>query len=206
MTVGNGWAPDAAAAQRPDDAVDQATVTVTLSQRALRALAAWVCSGAASGLPFEQPLRDALLGAGAGPSAPRIGPCVLAPRTLRRVSEFIEEHLAEDIGVADIASAASLSAHHLGRSFRQATGQSLWQYVLARRAHRARLLIEQRPLTTLAEIAARSGFDSYSQFIAVFRKAHGVTPGAWRRRAQAQERPESEAPRPFSGIALPGAA
>jgi len=172
--------------QRPADDVDETTVAVTLSARALAALCAFLRSGAVQGQPFEQPMMEAMRGACAGPAALRGSRCALSTRTLRTVREFIEAHLAEDIGLAEIAGAASLSAHHLGRSFRQATGQSLWQYVLARRAHRARLLIEQRPRTTLGEIAALCGFDSYSQFIAVFRKAHGVTPGAWRRRAQAQ--------------------
>jgi AraC-like DNA-binding protein len=187
MTVGDRFDPGAGAMERLENAVDQTTVTVTLSAGALGALGAYLRSGAAHGMPFEQPLLEAVGGAGAGDSAPRGARCALSPCTLRKVREFIEEHLADDIGVADIACAASLSPHHLGRSFRQATGQSLWQYVLARRAHRARGLIERHPLTTLAQIASMSGFESYSQFIAAFRKLHGITPGAYRhRREQAQ--------------------
>jgi len=178
--------PDTGALQRPQDAVEQTTVTVTLSAGALGALGAYLRSGAARGMAFEQPLLEAVGAAGAGAAAAREDRCALSPCTLRKVRAFVEEHLGEPIGVADIASAASLSAHHLGRSFRHATGQSLWQYVLERRAQRARSLIERRPLTTLAEIASLSGFASYSQFIAAFRKSHGVTPGAWRRRRQAQ--------------------
>jgi AraC-like DNA-binding protein len=187
MTVGDRFGPDVDVTGRPEETVGQTTVTVTLSSGALGALGAYLRSGAARGLPFEQPLLEAVGGAGAGSAAPRGTRCALSQRTQRKVREYIEEHLADDIGVADIASAASLSPHHLGRSFRQATGQSLWQYVLARRAHRARGLIERRPRTTLHEIAALSGFESYSQFIAAFRKLHGVTPGDWRRaREQAQ--------------------
>lgn len=177
---------DLAEAGVPPEAVAEATVTVTLSLQALGALGAYLRSGAARGLPFERPLLEAVCGAAGAGGAPAGARRALSPRTVRRVQEFIEANLARDIGVADIAAAACVSPHHLGRGFRQATGQSLWQFVLARRATRARRLIEARPRTTLAEIAALCGFDSYSQFIAAFRKLHGVTPGDWRRRREAQ--------------------
>lgn len=159
----------------------EARLTLTLSSAALGALGAYLKSGAARGLPFEQPLLQALSGA-TDPAAPVPGRrLALSPHTLRKVQEFIEDNLARDFSVHDIAHAAFLSPYHLGRSFRQATGQSLWQYVLQRRAARARALIDAEVDSTLSEIAAVCGFESYSQFIAAFRKAYGVTPGNYRR-------------------------
>lgn len=160
----------------------EATVTLSLPGEALGALDAYLRSGAARGLPFEQALRDAL---GAGPPGASATPaasarCVLSRRALRRVHEFVAANLAHEIGIADIARAASLSPSHLGRSYHQATGQSLWQYVLETRARHARQLIAQQPRTALADIALLCGFQSYSQFIAAFRKLHGLTPGAYR--------------------------
>ncbi|MBC7381213.1 MAG: AraC family transcriptional regulator, partial [Burkholderiaceae bacterium] len=76
---------------------------------------------------------------------------------------------------------ACLSPYHLGRTFHQTTGHSLWQYVLQCRAALARGLIAGRPGLPLADIAVQSGFESYSQFIAAFRKANGVSPGEYRR-------------------------
>ena len=182
MIVGDRSRADAEDASGPAEPVAVTTVTVTLSTHALGALGAYLRSGAAHGLPFEQPLLQALSASDPrGLGALRSARCALSPRALRKVREFIDANLPRDFGVADIAGAASLSPHHLGRGFRQATGQSLWQYVLARRAQRARSLIDARPRTTLAEIAALSGFESYSQFIAAFRKLHGRTPGDYRR-------------------------
>lgn len=164
-----------------------ATLTLTLSSEALGALGAYLRSGAARGLPFERPLLQAL-GTLPGPGAAL--PHARSPlsrRTLRKVHEFIEANLGRDMRVADIARAACLSPHHLGRAYRQATGQSLWQYVLQRRAHRARALIDAEPRGTLADIAADCGFDSYSQFIAAFRKTHGLAPGSYRRLREAAQ-------------------
>jgi len=105
----------------------------------------------------------------------------LSQRTLRKVQAFIHANLAAQFSIDDIAHAACLSPYHLGRSWHQTMGQSLWQYVLQCRVALACSLISRDPEAYLGDIAVRSGFESYSQFIAVFRKLHGLTPGAWRR-------------------------
>jgi len=110
--------------------------------------------------------------------------CALAPRTLRKVQDFIHANLAADFAIEDIARAAFLSPHHLNRGYHQVTGQSLWQYVLSARVQMARGMIAADPRATLADIAERSGFGSYGQFIAAFRKASGQTPGDYRRQLE----------------------
>lgn len=105
----------------------------------------------------------------------------VSQRTLRKVEEFVQQNLAHDFGVHDIARAAGVSPYHLGRAFRQATGKSLWQYVLRSRAALAGSLIVVRPATPLADIASLSGFASYAQFVAAFRKVYGVVPSMYRR-------------------------
>jgi AraC-like DNA-binding protein len=160
------------------------TLTLSLTREAMGALDAYLQSGAARGLIFEQPLLAALRASHAARSCGCEAPTArsgLSPRTLRRVHEYIVANLASDFRIEDIAQAACLSACHLGHSFRQATGQSLWQYVLRCRARFARELIAAQPRATLAAIAAQCGFESYSQFIAAFRKAYGFTPGSFRR-------------------------
>lgn len=160
------------------------TLTLKLSREALGALDAYLNSGAARGLPFEQALREALVTTAPPPRAP--APplrrrSALSKRTLRKVQEFVHANLARDMRIGDIAHAAFLSPYHLGRRYREATGESLWQYVLRCRAQRAAALISAHPDTRLADIAMQCGFESYSQFIAAFRKTYGFTPGALRR-------------------------
>lgn len=164
---------------------EASTLTLSLTREAMGALDAYLQSGAARGLIFEQPLLAALRASHAaepcGGEPPPAARSALSPRTLRRVHEYIVANLASDFRIEDIAQAACLSACHLGHSFRQATGQSLWQYVLHCRARFARELIAAQPRATLADVAARCGFESYSQFIAAFRKAYGLTPSSYRR-------------------------
>jgi AraC family transcriptional regulator len=159
------------------------TLTLSLTREAMGALDAYLQSGAARGLIFEQPLLDALRASHAAEPGCEVPAArsALSPRTLRRVHEYIVANLASDFRIEDIAQAACLSACHLGHSFRQATGQSLWQYVLHCRARFACELIAAQPRATLAAIAAQCGFEAYSQFIAAFRKAYGLTPSSYRR-------------------------
>lgn len=149
------------------------------------AVAAHLHSGAFHGPPFEPSFLDtvsASLLASCGPEAPQPSRhASMSQRTLRKVHEFIHARLTQDFCIDDIAQAACMSPYHLGRIYHETTGQSLWQYVLRCRAHLACRLIAARPGTALADIAVLCGFESYSQFIAAFRKTHGLTPGAYRR-------------------------
>lgn len=92
---------------------------------------------------------------------------------------YMLEHLADDIGLSDIARAAHFSAYHFVRAFRRHFGMSPYAYLL-----RARLLEARRLLRTtdrsVTEIARDVGFLSLSHFITTFRRATGVSPSTYR--------------------------
>lgn len=116
-------------------------------------------------------------GDGLGRSPPVIGG--LGALRLRRVVDYIEAHLAEDIGLRDLAALAGLSAHHFGEAFKASTGTSPHRYLIERRILRAkeRLLGADR---SIAEIAVSVGFASHSHFTHNFRKLTGTTPSRFR--------------------------
>ena len=104
---------------------------------------------------------------------------LLAPFRLRRAIDFIEEHLASPIGVAEIATAAGISAYHFSRAFRQATGKPPYAYLLDRRLARARQLLGSTD-ASLTAVSTECGFNSLSQFSRSFSRGVGVTPTAYR--------------------------
>jgi AraC family transcriptional regulator len=179
-------------AASPPSAMPAATASLhntTLSELA-RALQAHLRSGTAREPALERALLDSIEASLAHshdvltlpPSPLSHRPrATLSQRNLRKVEAFIDANLSLQFSVDDIARAACLSPFHLGRAWHCTTGQSLWQYVLQRRVTLACSLIRRDPDAQLGDIAAQSGFVSYSQFIAVFRRLHGVTPGIWRR-------------------------
>lgn len=103
----------------------------------------------------------------------------LSGRNLSRATEFVNEHLDQELSLADIAGAAGLSQFHFARAFKQTTGLTPHQYVTERRVERARLLLASGDLP-LVEVAARSGFKNQSHFTTLFRMHTGVTPKSWR--------------------------
>ena len=60
---------------------------------------------------------------------------------LRRVKEFINENLEEDLPLAAIAEVADLSQFHFARAFRRTTGQTPQQYLMQQRIERAKELL-----------------------------------------------------------------
>jgi AraC family transcriptional regulator len=104
----------------------------------------------------------------------------LDERRLRRVFDYVEEHLADDIAVADLANVASLSIFYFTRAFSAAVGMPPHRYVSQRRLEWARTMIAAGG-TSIAEMAFLCGFSSQSSFTRAFRRATGLTPAMYRR-------------------------
>jgi AraC family transcriptional regulator len=114
---------------------------------------------------------------------PTLTPPRLDDRRLRRVLAYVEEHLAEDITVADLANVACLSIFHFTRAFAAAMGVPPHRYVSRRRLETARAMIATGR-ASLSEIALDCRFSSQSSFTRAFRRARGMTPAEYRRTLQ----------------------
>jgi AraC family transcriptional regulator len=102
---------------------------------------------------------------------------------LRRVLAYIEEHLAEDITVADLANVACLSIFHFTRAFAATMGVPPHRYVSRRRLESAKAMLATGR-ASLGEIAFHCRFSSQSSFTRAFRRATGTTPAEYRRTLQ----------------------
>jgi AraC family transcriptional regulator len=101
----------------------------------------------------------------------------------KRVVEFIEAHLAEDVSLAALAELTDLSLYHFARAFRQSFGAPPHRYHMARRMDYARALL-QKPALSVTEIGIEAGFRETSSFTRAFRKFTGLTPSEYRRHRQ----------------------
>jgi AraC family transcriptional regulator len=104
----------------------------------------------------------------------------LDDRRLRRVLAYVDEHLAEDISVADLANVACLSIFHFTRAFAASTGVPPHRYVSRKRLESAKGMIATGR-ASLSEIALDCRFSSQSSFTRAFRRATGKTPAEYRR-------------------------
>jgi AraC family transcriptional regulator len=98
----------------------------------------------------------------------------------RTVIEFIEENLAENIALADLAELIQLSPYHFCRAFKQSFGVPPHRYLTRRRIERAKALLTN-PNDSVTNIGMAIGFCETSSFTAVFRKVTGMTPTEYRR-------------------------
>jgi AraC family transcriptional regulator len=103
----------------------------------------------------------------------------LPPHALRRVLAYIDAHLDQPLGLADLAALVSLSTPYFLRMFKHAMGLAPHQYVIQCRIARAKEHLTTSALP-IAEVAVRVGFRTQSHFTMHFRRLTGLTPTAYR--------------------------
>lgn len=99
----------------------------------------------------------------------------LSERRLRQVFDYIEDRLADNISLGDLAAVLGLSVSHFKVLFREATGLAPHQYVIRRRVERARSLLGARDLS-ISQIATETGFAHQSHLARHMRRVLGVSP------------------------------
>jgi len=112
-----------------------------------------------------------------GPSAVRGG---LAGWQQKRVAQYVETHLSENISLATLADLARLSPYHFARAFKHSFGVPPHRYHLLRRMEQAKLLLGKSG-ASVTEIALQVGFHETSSFTAAFRKLTDHSPTEYRR-------------------------
>lgn len=168
----------------------------------LRVLVAEADRGGPSGLTFVEALGAALAiqivdAFGARPPARAEPRGALPPARVRRVIELIEANLELGVSVEAMAAEVGLSPAHFTRAFKQATGRSPHQHLIAARLEQARAALT-RSDARLSEVALRFGFADQAHFTRMFRRHFGITPGQLARRGAGRQGASSEerAPRP----------
>jgi AraC family transcriptional regulator len=87
----------------------------------------------------------------------------------------MEDRLAEDLSLAELAREAGLSASHFASLFRRSTGLSPHQYLVQRRVERAQMLL-RFSARAINEIAITVGFYDQSHLTRQMQRLLGVTP------------------------------
>ncbi|MCK9919211.1 AraC family transcriptional regulator [Microbacteriaceae bacterium K1510] len=116
-----------------------------------------------------------------GRSAPPAKQAGLSLQQQRRAIDYLTAHFAENIRLADVATACGLSRDYFIRSFRRATGFTPHRWLMHYRVAQAKETLRSSNLS-LAEIALRCGFADQSHFTRVFSSSEGISPAAWRKR------------------------
>lgn len=101
------------------------------------------------------------------------------PPAVSRARAFIAEHLDEELSLAAVARAASMSAFYFCKVFKTAVGLTFTDYVARARVEKTKQML-LNPNVRISEAAFAAGFQSLSQFNRVFRRISGESPTHYR--------------------------
>lgn len=100
------------------------------------------------------------------------------PSVALRARDYLHAHFHENIGLDELARVCGVDRFRLCRAFKAAFGIAPHGYLIQLRLVRARRLLALG--TTPADVASDLGFADQSHLGRWFRRANGVTPGAYR--------------------------
>lgn len=101
-----------------------------------------------------------------------------------RVFDFIDEHLGEDLSVAQLSRVAYFSKYHFLRQFSVYVGISLFAYIRLLRLKRASYRLAFNTHERVIDIALDAGFENPESFSRAFKNTFGQTPTQFRKQPE----------------------
>ncbi len=100
-------------------------------------------------------------------------------RRVEKVKQYINDHYAEPLKLADLAGLVGMSPVSFSRFFRQRTGRTLSDYIVdIRLGYAARMLVDSSK--NISEICYECGFNNLSNFNRTFKSKRNYTPRDFR--------------------------
>lgn len=123
-----------------------------------------------------------------GVALPRKTHAEQPPVMMSTVLNWIEAHYNEPIDIDRLVAKVGFSRTHVFNLFKKQTGLTPADYIVRFRIRKACEALEDPELTS-KEIARACGFQTPSNFNAVFKRQIGLTPSQWRQRRKVRETP-----------------
>jgi two-component system response regulator YesN len=99
---------------------------------------------------------------------------------IRKVIGYIQDHLAGDFTLKDVADHIFLNESYLSTLFKNEVGETFSEYVLNMRMKKASALLLSTD-TPIQDISQLVGYPNYGYFSQVFRKYYGISPSSYRK-------------------------
>jgi two-component system response regulator YesN len=106
---------------------------------------------------------------------------------ISRLKLFIEEHMADDLSLDELASRANLSSNYVSTLFGSITGESFTEYLNRIRLEHAAMLLVSETKLPVAEIATSVGYRNSQYFCTKFKAKFGITPLQYRNSEKMRE-------------------
>jgi AraC family transcriptional regulator len=103
----------------------------------------------------------------------------LGSARLRRIKEFVDAKIEDELTLCEMAQAVELSTAHFSRMFRKSTGETPHQFLLRQRLERAKMMLRSVDGRVI-DVAVACGFKSQQHFAQAFRRVCGICPTEYR--------------------------
>ena len=103
----------------------------------------------------------------------------LGSARLRRIKEFVNAKIEDDLTLCEMAQSVELSTAHFSRMFRKSTGETPHQFLLGQRVERAKEMLRSANARVM-DVAVACGFKTQQHFAQVFRHECGASPTEYR--------------------------
>lgn len=100
---------------------------------------------------------------------------------LERLLAEEKPYLQNELRLKDLAKSTELTTHQLSHLINDYYKCSFFDFINEYRVKEAKILIANKPKSTLLQIAFESGFNNKTSFVNAFKKFHGSTPSAYRK-------------------------
>ncbi|MCL2048140.1 MAG: AraC family transcriptional regulator [Defluviitaleaceae bacterium] len=97
--------------------------------------------------------------------------------TLNRAIDYTENHLLDEISLAQIAMQVHMSTAHLQRGFSALAGLTIGEYIRNRRLSLAGLELTHKDVRVI-DVAIKYGYETSESFSKAFKRFHGIAPSA----------------------------
>lgn len=99
-------------------------------------------------------------------------------RLYQQLTEYIEEHMDEDLSLETLATKFYVSKYHIAHVFKDNIGMSIHQYITKKRLNLCRDAISGK--MSITDAYQMFGFGDYSSFYRAFKKEYGISPKDYR--------------------------
>ncbi|TGE17522.1 AraC family transcriptional regulator [Hymenobacter elongatus] len=104
----------------------------------------------------------------------------LTSHRFAHVVQYIKRHFTEQITVEKLSELACMSKATFFRLFKREFGLTPVEYIIQERMAEAKRLL-RNPVTTVADVCFRAGFNNTAYFQSIFKKHEGITPGLYKK-------------------------
>lgn len=99
---------------------------------------------------------------------------------IKKVCDYVDAHLTEDISLEQMADYINVSSFYLSKLFKEEKGVTFINFISDKRLEKARQLLEETDYS-IKEITAQVGYNDQNYFSRIFKSKYGLSPKEYRK-------------------------